>query len=242
MNVHLAYASAVETQLFAMYEVWIPHASTRGAARHTCRNDDKNFKNKLFGAELLRVPLSALVSGNQVVKLSPWDRRLQIVASDWKHNSTKVTYFRASHFHPSQALVHANTQFQLIVKHRLMEMCYKLFFLRGWSQKNTKSTRGSRLVNWLISRCWFFAPDRGCQGCNFDECAFGSCQRSPNTPCATDLWLAIDEFHATNEQTLQIVGASPYIWHIYQYKLHFHMYWYPAAPLRVFQARRMRFL
>ena len=68
MNVHLAHASAVETRWFAIYDVWIVHVSTLGAARHACQNDDKNINNKLFGAELLRVALSALVSGNQVHK------------------------------------------------------------------------------------------------------------------------------------------------------------------------------
>ena len=80
--------------------------------------------------------------------------------------------------HLNQALVQTKAPFQSMVKHRFMDMCYKLFLLWRWSQKITKSTRGSRLVKWVVYRCRFFAPDWGCQGCNFNKSAFGLCQCS----------------------------------------------------------------
>ena len=81
-TVHLARASAVKTRWFAMYDVWIVHVSTLGAARLPSRKWYQKINNKLFGAELLIVAQSALVSGNQVLKLSPWERHFQIVAND----------------------------------------------------------------------------------------------------------------------------------------------------------------
>ena len=61
-------------------------------------NDDKHINNKLFGAERLRVALSALVSGNQVPKIIAVGKQIQIVGNDRPHNFTKMCDFEASHF------------------------------------------------------------------------------------------------------------------------------------------------
>ena len=103
MSVHLAHASAVETQWFAMYEVWTAHAGTLEAARHSCRKWWQIINKRLFGAELMRVALSALVSGNPVAFFSPWERHFQIVANDWKHHFIKIRDFGASHFSPKSS-------------------------------------------------------------------------------------------------------------------------------------------
>ena len=96
MNVHLAYANAVKTWWFAMYELWIIHVSMLGAARHISRKWYQNINNKSFGAELLIVALSALVSGNQVLNLSPWERHFQIVAD--AEQKMRLRDLEAPHF------------------------------------------------------------------------------------------------------------------------------------------------